>query len=42
MAFDFSFNPAHQRFVVNQICRYIAVQQQAQFEYDEFKQRKSA
>lgn len=42
MAFDFSFNPAHQRFVVNQICRYIAVQQQAQFEHDEFKQRKSA
>ncbi len=42
MAFDFSFNPSHQRFVVNQICRYIAVQQQAQFENDEVKQRKSA
>ncbi len=42
MAFDFSFNPAHQRFVVDQICRYIAVQQQAQFEHDEVKQRKSA
>ncbi len=42
MAFDFSFNPAHQRFVVNQICRYIAVQQQAQFEHDEVEQRKSA
>ncbi len=42
MAFDFSFNPAHHRFVVNQICRYIAVQQQAQFEHDEVKQRKSA
>ena len=42
MAFDFSFHPAHQRFVVNQICRYIAVQQQAQFEHDEVKQRQSA
>lgn len=36
MAFDFSFNPGHQRFVVEQICRYIAVQQRAQM------QRKSA
>ena len=42
MAFDFSFNPVHQRFVVNQICRYIAVQQEAQFEHDEIKQRQSA
>ena len=42
MAFDFSFNPSHQRFVVNQICRYIAIQQQAQFEHDDVKQRKSA
>jgi c-di-GMP-binding flagellar brake protein YcgR len=30
MAFDFSFNPAHQRFVVDQICRYITLQQRAQ------------
>lgn len=30
MAFDFTFNPSHQRFVVDQICRYIAVQQKAQ------------
>ena len=30
LAFDFSFNPAHQRFVVEQICRYIALQQRAQ------------
>lgn len=32
LAFDFSFNPAHQRFVVDQICRYIALQQRAQLE----------
>jgi c-di-GMP-binding flagellar brake protein YcgR len=30
MAFDFTFNPAHQRFVVDQICRYIAIQQREQ------------
>lgn len=30
LAFDFSFNPSHQRFVVDQICRYIALQQRAQ------------
>jgi hypothetical protein len=30
MAFDFSFNPQHQRFVVEQICRYINMQQRAQ------------
>jgi hypothetical protein len=30
LAFDFSFNPEHQHFVVEQICRYIAIQQQAQ------------
>jgi hypothetical protein len=30
MAFDFSFNPLHQRFVVEQICRYINMQQRAQ------------
>ncbi len=30
MAFDFSFNPAHQRFVVEQICRFITIQQRAQ------------
>ncbi len=30
MAFDFSFNPGHQPFVVDQICRYIAEQQRRQ------------
>jgi c-di-GMP-binding flagellar brake protein YcgR len=30
LAFDFSFNPTHQRFVVDQICRYIALQQRSQ------------
>ena len=30
MAFDFSFNPSHQKFVVDQICRYIATQQREQ------------
>lgn len=30
LAFDFSFNPGHQSFVVDQICRYIAVQQRSQ------------
>lgn len=32
VAFDFSFNPSHQRFVVDQICRYIAVQQKIQLQ----------
>jgi hypothetical protein len=32
MAFDFSFNPSHQRFVVDQICRYIAMQQREQMQ----------
>ena len=32
VAFDFSFNPSHQRFVVDQICRYIAIQQRAQLQ----------
>lgn len=32
MSFDFSFNPGHQRFLVDQILRYIAVQQRAQFQ----------
>jgi hypothetical protein len=27
LAFDFTFNPAHERFVADQICRFIAVQQ---------------
>ncbi len=30
LAFDFSFNPAHQEFVVDQICKYIADQQREQ------------
>jgi hypothetical protein len=29
LAFDFAFNPGHQRFVIDQICRYIALQQRA-------------
>lgn len=32
LAFDFSFNPSHQRFVVDQICRYIALQQRSQLQ----------
>jgi len=32
MAFDFSFNTGHQRVVVDQICRYIAVQQRNQLQ----------
>ena len=32
MAFDFSFNPSHQKFVVDQICRYIALQQREQMQ----------
>jgi c-di-GMP-binding flagellar brake protein YcgR len=31
LAFDFSFNPGHQRFVIDQICRYISALQRAQF-----------
>ncbi len=30
LSFDFSHNPAHQKFVVDQICRYISLQQRAQ------------
>lgn len=30
IAFDFTFNPAHQKVVVDQICRYIAMQQRDQ------------
>ena len=32
MAFDFSFNAGHQRFVVDQICRCIAIQQRIQLQ----------
>lgn len=32
LAFDFSFNPGHQQFVLEQICRYIALQQRAQMQ----------
>ncbi len=32
LAFDFTFNPAHQQFVVDQICRYIAQQQRLQLQ----------
>lgn len=30
LAFDFSFNPGHQNFMIDQICRYIALQQRAE------------
>ena len=40
MSFDFSHNPSHQQFVVDQICRYIADRQREQFEQQE--QRKTA
>ena len=43
MAFDFSFNPVHQRFVVEQIRRFIKIQQRAQFDDREASRlRKSA
>ncbi|UCD74228.1 MAG: hypothetical protein JSV91_10605 [Phycisphaerales bacterium] len=44
LAFDFSFNPAHQRFVADQICSYIALQQKAMLadEVDETRQRRTA
>jgi c-di-GMP-binding flagellar brake protein YcgR len=32
LSFDFTFNPGHQRFVVDQICRYIAIQQRFQLQ----------
>jgi c-di-GMP-binding flagellar brake protein YcgR len=32
VAFDFSFNPSHQRFVIDQICRYIALQQRMELQ----------
>jgi hypothetical protein len=31
MAFDFSFNAGHQRFIIDQVSRYIAMQQREQF-----------
>jgi hypothetical protein len=30
LVFDFTFNPSHQRFVADQICKYVALQQRAQ------------
>ena len=43
MAFDFSFNPVHQRFVVEQIRHFIEIQQRAQFDdRDANRQRRSA
>lgn len=44
MAFDFSFNPVHQRFLVSQICRFISIQQRDQLEceFDQDEHRKSA
>jgi hypothetical protein len=42
LAFDFSFNPVHQRFVVEQICRFIEIQQQGQLDDRGTQQRKSA
>ncbi len=43
MAFDFSFNPVHQRFVVEQIRRFIEIQQRAQLDdRNASRQRRSA
>ncbi len=43
MAFDFSFNPVHQRVVVEPIRRFIEIQQRAQLDdRDASRQRKSA
>jgi len=42
LAFDFSFNPAHQRFVADQICQCIARQQQAQSRREQHQHRKIA
>jgi c-di-GMP-binding flagellar brake protein YcgR len=42
MAFDFSFNPSHQRFVVDQICRYIALQQRQQTQHAAPQERRTA
>jgi len=44
MAFDFTFNPGHQRFVIDQICRYIALQQKAQMQRNQMpiERRRSA
>ncbi len=44
MAFDFSFNPAHQRFLVSQICKFISIQQRDQLEseFDQDEHRRSA
>ena len=43
MAFDFSFNPAHQRVVVEQIRHFIEIQQRAQLDdRDASRQRRSA
>lgn len=44
MSFDFSFNAGHQRFVVDQICRYIAMQQRSQLQrqLEDVQERRSA
>jgi c-di-GMP-binding flagellar brake protein YcgR len=43
MAFDFTFNPEHQSFVVEQICQYLAVQQRLQLQRRrEQEERKTA
>ncbi len=42
LAFDFSFNPSHQKFVVDQICRYIALQQREQSQNNTEQQRRTA
>ncbi|HWB19233.1 MAG TPA: hypothetical protein VG711_02950, partial [Phycisphaerales bacterium] len=44
LAFDFTFNPAHQRFVAQQICRYIALLQQGPQEVEQtpYSGRRSA
>ncbi|MEM7228650.1 MAG: flagellar brake domain-containing protein [Planctomycetota bacterium] len=32
LVFDFTFNPSHQRFVADQICKFVAAQQRAQLQ----------
>jgi len=32
LVFDFTFNPGHQRFVADQVCKYVAAQQRAQLQ----------
>lgn len=42
VSFDFSFNPDHQRFVADQICKYIAVQQRAQLRREALREERQS